>query len=320
RHRHVLAAEDRVAGVGRTGVVVVAVEGRSGGTGARLARLRAVTDGRVGASGTAWGRRRRAAGGRGAAVGGARVAVVAVQGGAGVERAALVGLRAVAGVHVAARRAVRHRHVLAAEDRVAAVGRTGVVVVAVEGRAGGTRAALAGLRAVTEVRIGARGAVGDVGHRTAGRRVAAVGGAGVAVVADERRARRTGPCLARLVAVAEVAVRARRAVCPPDVRAPERRGSAAPRASSAVVAVEGRAGGTRPALAGLQAVAEVAVRTRRAVRDRRRRAAGRRDAAVGRARVAVVADERRAGGAGAVGSGSRPVAGGLCRGGCAAAQ
>ena len=77
------------------------------------------------------------------------------------------------------------------------------------------------------------------------------------------------------------------------MRAAEGRVAAVRRAHVAVVADERRARGAGPALAGLGAVAGVAVRARRAVQHRRGGAARGRVAAVGRAGVAVVADERR---------------------------
>src|SRR5206468_6786910 len=73
----------------------------------------------------------------------AGVRVVAVRRDARGAEAALARLEAVAGVGVAARRAVRERAVLAAAGRVAAVGGARGQVVAVEGRAGGARAVLA---------------------------------------------------------------------------------------------------------------------------------------------------------------------------------
>src|SRR5206468_6854808 len=90
-----------------------------------------------------------AAAGRGhARVGGADVVVVAVGGGPGGADPGRTALGAVALVAVAARRAVDDGGVPATEDRIARIGGARVRVVAVEGGAGDTRAALARLRAV----------------------------------------------------------------------------------------------------------------------------------------------------------------------------
>src|SRR5207245_1661711 len=132
-------------------------------------------------------------------------------------------LEAVAGVAVAARRAVRERAVLAAPGRVAAVGGARVQVVAVEGRAGGATARLARLQAVAEVPIAARRPVRDRGGLAAGDGIAVVRGARIQVVAVRRRARETASALARLGTVAGVAVAARRAVRHRRVHAPGRR-------------------------------------------------------------------------------------------------
>src|SRR5262249_32574686 len=152
---------------------------------------------------------------------------------------------------VRARGPVRDVHVLATVDRIARVGGADVAVVAVERRAGHAHAGLAGLAAVAhrvvrarrpvgEVRVLADTGVADVGGAlarvvavsdgvagpaardrgvlAAAHRIAGVDRAGVLVVAVERGARRTRPRLAYLGAVAEVAVEARGPVG--DVRVP----------------------------------------------------------------------------------------------------
>src|SRR5206468_2160365 len=127
-----------------------------------------------------------------ARIGGARVTVVTDEGwphGAGPRQARL---GTVAHVAVAARGAVEDRRVLAPRHRVAGVGRARVAVVAVEGRARHAGAGLAGLRAVAGVAVAARGAVRQRRVLTAGQRVAGVRGAGIVVVAVERRPGGTG--------------------------------------------------------------------------------------------------------------------------------
>src|SRR4029077_17245989 len=108
----------------------------------------------------------------------------------------------------AARGAVRDRRVLAAEERVAGVGRAGVPVIASERSARGADARLAGLGAVARVTVAARGAVRDRCMLAAEERVAGVGRADVAVIAVKRGARLARARDARLQAVADVAVAA----------------------------------------------------------------------------------------------------------------
>src|SRR5262249_62126877 len=74
--RRVLAPEDRIAGVGRAGVPVVAVQGDAPAAGAAQTRLGAVADGAVRAAGPVRHRRVGAAGGGGAGLRGTRIAVV----------------------------------------------------------------------------------------------------------------------------------------------------------------------------------------------------------------------------------------------------
>src|SRR6185295_16278795 len=119
-------------------------------------------------------------------------------------------------------------------------------------------------------------------------------GAVVAVVAADGRAGQAYPALADLGAVADVAVAARRAVRARRVLAAGRDVAAVERARVAVAAVERRPGRAGAALAGLGAVAHVAVAARCVVGDGLMLAAGRADAGVGGARVAVVAARRRA--------------------------
>src|SRR5262249_5770406 len=126
------------------------------------------------------------------------------------------GLDAVAHVGIAARLPVGNRGVHAATGGVARIARAGVAVIAIE-RVARTRSVHAALVDRAEVRVRAVGVHGAAaGNRlivAAGRRVARkVGGAGVAVVAVERRARCALAVHAGLDAVADVAVRARRAV------------------------------------------------------------------------------------------------------------
>src|SRR5262249_58581761 len=116
------------------------------------------------------------------------------------------GLGGVAVVGVGTGGAVPPRRVLAAEGRVAGVRRADVRVVAVERRARRARVALAGLRAVAHVAVAARRAVRNTGERAPRGRVAGVGRARVAVVADERRPRGADARLTGLRTVADVRV------------------------------------------------------------------------------------------------------------------
>src|SRR5262249_20076113 len=121
-------------------------------------------------------------------------------------------LRAVADVAVAAGRAVEHRRVHAAQDRIAGVRGAGVVVGAVERRARGADPALADLVAVADVAVAARGAVDERRADAPEDRIAGIRRAEVAVVAVERGARRAGPALTGLDAVADRLVGAQGAV------------------------------------------------------------------------------------------------------------
>src|SRR5262249_30577219 len=159
-HRRVGAAGDRVARIRRAGVAVVAVERRPRGAGAGLTGLGPVADVAVEAQRPV-GHGDVPAAERGiAAVGGADVVVVAVRRRGGGAVAALAGLQPVARVAVAAGGAVRDRGGAAPRGRRTAVRRARIAVVAHERRAGRTGATLAGLRAVAEVPVAARGAVG----------------------------------------------------------------------------------------------------------------------------------------------------------------
>src|SRR5439155_19216507 len=174
------AADDRIAHAGagfaplvdRTGIHVDTIG--VGGAAAGEAQVRALTENRV------------------AAVSGARVPVVAVDGCSGRTATRLAGLGAVAEVAVAAGCAVRSRGMLAAAG-AARVDGAGVAIVALSRR----RAC----RAAEDCAVGATGA-----------RAAAVGGAGVPVVAVERGAGGAGPALTGLGAVAGIAVAAGGAV------------------------------------------------------------------------------------------------------------
>src|SRR5262249_6342836 len=149
---------------------------------------------------------------------------------------------------------------------------------------------------VVVVAVGAR-ALGRV--RAAADRIAVVERAGIAVDAVERlpvdaRARLTG-----LGAVADVAVRARRAVRQ-RARGGARAVQAGLRAVAGVAVGAGRAvrrrrsRGAGAGLTGRDAVADEAVVAARAVRQRRVHAARGRVAGVGGAGIVVVAVERRA--------------------------
>src|SRR5205814_1419320 len=137
--------------------------------------------------------------------------------------AAEAGLEAVAGVAVAAGRAVRDRAVDAAGHRVAGVSGAGVAVVAGEREAGHADPDLTRLGPVADGCVEARRSVQDGGVRAAEDGIAGVRGADIAVVADEGRAGRARAVLAGLRAVADGPVVAGRAVGDVDVPAAEHR-------------------------------------------------------------------------------------------------
>jgi len=205
-HDVLRAAGDRVAGVDPA---AAAGRRRARRADARLAGLFAVAEVAVDARRTIRDRGAQAAGLRVAGLGRARIVVRAADGGARLADAGVADLDAVAEVAVAARRAVRHRRVIAAGRRVAQVGGAVVVVVAVEHGARRTDASLARLAAVAQVPVAARRAVGRDPVLAAGDGVAGVDGARVPVVAVERDAMRAAAVLARVVAVAHVGVATR---------------------------------------------------------------------------------------------------------------
>src|SRR5206468_9323779 len=125
----------------------------------------------------------------------AGVVVVAVEGRPRRADPALAGLGAVADVAVGAAASARRVRMLAPGDRVAAVERAAVVVVAVERRPGDARSGLTYLGAVADVVVGAGDAVRHRRVLTAGRGVTGVGRARVTVVAVGGAAR---PADARL--------------------------------------------------------------------------------------------------------------------------
>src|SRR5262249_21652446 len=128
-------------------------------------------------------------------------------------------------------------------------------------------------------------------------RVAGVGGAGVAVVAVGRRARRAAAGDAGLEPVAYRSVGARGSVGDRGVDAAGGRIAGVGGARIAIVAVRCRARGADAALTGLRPVAGVAVRARRPVQHRGVLAARGGVAGVHRARVQIVAVEGDAVGA-----------------------
>src|SRR5205085_178337 len=158
----------------------------------------------------------------------------------------LARLGTVTNIVVGARRAVEDRHVLAARLRIAGVRRARVAIVAIQWGTRGADPPLAGLTAVAHRRVRARRAVRDGRVLTPARvadvvrarvrvvavharrarlaagnrgvlatthRVARIDRACVAVVAGQRCPWCARAGLARLIAVADVAVRARAAVC-----------------------------------------------------------------------------------------------------------
>src|SRR3989442_2744599 len=124
-----------------------------------------------------------------------------------------------------------------------------------------------------------------------------VAGTRIAVVAVQRRAGRARARLARLRAVAYVPVAARGPVGDRRVLAALHRVARVGGAGVVVVAVGECARRADAGLTGLGAVAGVAVAARGPVSHRRMQAALHRVTGLGGARVAVVAAERRAGGA-----------------------
>src|SRR5207302_10549264 len=133
--------------------------------------------------------------------------------------------------------------VLAAGGRVAGVRGARVRVGAGERGARGAHPRLTRLGAVARVPVAARGPVRDGRMLAAGDRIAGVRGAGIVVVAGERRPGGTGPCLARLDLVAHAPVAARGPVRDRRVLAAGGRIARVGSARVRVVAVERRARG-----------------------------------------------------------------------------
>src|SRR5262249_26980224 len=152
----------------------------------------------------------------------------------------------------------------------------------------GARVAVA---AIAGAGAGAAALLGGVG--AAGRRHAIVGGAGVGIVAAERRSGGAGPGLSRSGAVAGagagpgLGVRAGGRVGQRRVLATAHRVADVAGAGVAVDAVRGGAGGTDALLAGLTPVADGRVVARGAIVDGRVHATERGVATVGGAGVAV---------------------------------
>src|SRR5204863_434006 len=138
---------------------------------------------------------------------GARVSVVAAERGPGDADPGLAGLVAVADVRVGAWRVVHHRRVLTAERRAARVRCARVHVVTVERRPAGADPGLACLHAVADRAVRTRRAIEHGSVQASGDGIAAIGGAGVAVVAIRRCPRSADAALAGLGAVADSAVR-----------------------------------------------------------------------------------------------------------------
>src|SRR5262249_22305014 len=146
-----------------------------------------------------------------AGVHGARVAVVAERRRSLRAGAGLAGTQPVAGIEVATGLPVGHGGERTSGRGVAAVGGARVAVVTRQ-RIAHARVRHAALvdgagRGIRTVRVGVA-APSDGLHGAPRDRVAAVGRAGIRVVAGPRRAGRAGPALARLHAVAYVAVAA----------------------------------------------------------------------------------------------------------------
>jgi hypothetical protein len=205
-----LHAGDGVAAVDRARVAVCWIERRAGIAAAgTVTGFGAVADVAVGAAGAGADGVVLDAGYRIAAVGGARVAIFRIEGGAWLARASGVAeFGAVADVAVGAAGAGCDGGVLDAADGVAAVGRARIAVFWVE-RGAGLAAAhgVAEFGAVADVAVGAAGASGDGFVLYAGDGVAAVGCAGVAVFWIEGGTGLAGSAgVADFVAIAEVAV------------------------------------------------------------------------------------------------------------------
>ena len=234
----------RVAGVGRAGVAVVAVERRAGRADARSGRSRRRCRRCRRRRTCRWPRCRAGSRRRRAAVGRAGVAVVAVERRLRRRRRRPGRSRPVADVASPQPLPFGNRSVDAAARRVAGVGGADVAVVAVEGVPRGTDPGLAGLGAVADVGVRARGAVRHGRVLAARRALHSVGRAGVAVVAAARSRCTTGSlgsacCVQPLTALQASVVQA----------LPSLQSSGVP-------------GGAGAALAGLAPVADVAVAAR----------------------------------------------------------
>src|SRR5207248_7950262 len=118
-----------------------------------------------------------------AAVHGTRIVVVTVERATRVADASSADFHPVARVAVAARGAVRHGGLLAAEQRAAAVHRARVLVVTAERRARPALACLTRLGPVAEIAVRARRTVGHQAVLAAGHGIAGVVRARVTVVA-----------------------------------------------------------------------------------------------------------------------------------------
>src|SRR5262249_51109329 len=101
-------------------------------------------------------------------------------------------------------RATPARLVAVADVRVPARGAVG------QRRAGSAGAGAAGLVAVARIAVAAGDAVGERDPRAAGHRIAGIGGAGIVIVAVERRAGGADGALTRLETIAHVPIAARR--------------------------------------------------------------------------------------------------------------
>src|SRR5262249_36793533 len=153
---------------------------------------------------------------------------------------------------------VRHRQMRAqAGLRVATIGRAGIVVVAIDRRAGAADPGLTGFGAVAGVAVRAWSSVRDGEVATTQHGIAAVARAGVAVVAIGRRAAHAGAARADVGRGAGVAVVARGGVV--RVHTAGRRVAPGGRAEVAVVAVERRSARTAAAAASIAGRARVAV-------------------------------------------------------------